>query len=261
MPHEAPRETNREFQPGARWRDLPNKRAWVPESMPQKKRIDSTTACRRCGQTGHHQLNFPNPQVLHCWIFGRRGIRTMNCCQQRDVPANLSLAKTPCLQRETPQGRSMGKPTPITTQPSQASHLTTSHRNETYNLPTQCSSFALKVNSGNPPHNRETLETPLRSDAKQNPRTHRNLRFPCNEACKDTNAAYGPANDCPHESQRRHASDYNPHLVESGSTAAYETSRCEQVNQVTSGFVAAYEISHTQTSRFRRGNAHYKCHA
>uniref|UniRef100_A0A1A9Z8I2 Uncharacterized protein n=1 Tax=Glossina pallidipes TaxID=7398 RepID=A0A1A9Z8I2_GLOPL len=37
MPHEAPRETHREYVPVARRRDLPNKRAWAQDPMLQKK--------------------------------------------------------------------------------------------------------------------------------------------------------------------------------------------------------------------------------
>ncbi|KAL9911260.1 uncharacterized protein ACN427_005554 isoform 1-T2 [Glossina fuscipes fuscipes] len=80
-------------------------RRGLPDSMPQQKRIYATAACRRRAQSGRHQLNCPNPQVLHCWICGRRGVRTINRCQQRDVPASLSLVNAPYLQRETPRQR------------------------------------------------------------------------------------------------------------------------------------------------------------
>uniref|UniRef100_A0A1A9VH05 Uncharacterized protein n=1 Tax=Glossina austeni TaxID=7395 RepID=A0A1A9VH05_GLOAU len=37
MLHEAPSETQREYQPVTRWRDLPKKRTRAPDPMPQKK--------------------------------------------------------------------------------------------------------------------------------------------------------------------------------------------------------------------------------
>uniref|UniRef100_A0A1A9ZP26 Uncharacterized protein n=1 Tax=Glossina pallidipes TaxID=7398 RepID=A0A1A9ZP26_GLOPL len=85
--------------------------------------------------------------------------------------------------------------------------------------------------------------------------------------------------------KRRHASNSNAHLMESGSPAAYETSHSERVNLVKSEPIAAYETSNSDqvqqrqagrvgdpsglrnqpitperqpSDRFRRGNAHFK---
>ena len=38
-------------------------------------------ACRRCGQMGHRHAGCRNPQVLFCWLCGKRGTRTIHCCK------------------------------------------------------------------------------------------------------------------------------------------------------------------------------------
>uniref|UniRef100_A0A1A9VH04 Uncharacterized protein n=1 Tax=Glossina austeni TaxID=7395 RepID=A0A1A9VH04_GLOAU len=165
-------------------------------------------------------VNCPTPEVLYCWICGRQDVRSTNCGQQRDVPTSravisANLANVPCPQRVMLPERYAAVKRPITTQPSRRKHLTSTLRNETKDLSTQSSS-PLKVNSGNPPSSQEILETPSRSDMEQSPKTHRNLRPPCNETRKNINASSGPIANHTQRSQRRHASYHNPHLVESG---------------------------------------------
>uniref|UniRef100_A0A1B0FDB8 Uncharacterized protein n=1 Tax=Glossina morsitans morsitans TaxID=37546 RepID=A0A1B0FDB8_GLOMM len=60
------------------------------------------------------------------------------------------------------------------------------------------------------------------------------------------NASCEPTARRPHRSQGRHASNSNPHLVESVLSAAYEANHREQSNRETSEPIAAYETSHAR---------------
>lgn len=62
---------------------------------------------------------------------------------------------------------------PSSTQPTQRNHLTSHHYNETYEIQTQRHSSTPRVNSGNPLPSKEILETTLRGDTKQRPRTQK----------------------------------------------------------------------------------------
>uniref|UniRef100_A0A1B0FE97 MCM C-terminal AAA(+) ATPase domain-containing protein n=1 Tax=Glossina morsitans morsitans TaxID=37546 RepID=A0A1B0FE97_GLOMM len=121
------------------------------------------------------------------------------------------------------------------------------------NLSTQCPSFAVKVNSGNPIPSRQILETPLRSDMGQSPQTHRNPRPPCNGARKNINASFAPTANHPQRSQRNHPTStrYNDtYNVQPQrpffAPKVYSDNQppSKQINLVKSGFLAAYETSH-----------------
>uniref|UniRef100_A0A1B0FEV3 Uncharacterized protein n=1 Tax=Glossina morsitans morsitans TaxID=37546 RepID=A0A1B0FEV3_GLOMM len=89
---------------------------------------------------------------------------------------------------------------------------------------------------------------PTTQPYKAGPQTHRNLRLPCNEARKDMNALSEPIASRPQRSQRHHASNFNPHLLESEPPAAYETShnhRVQRVNLVKPEPIAAYETTNS----------------
>lgn len=55
-------------------------------------RVDPSTACRRCGQSGHRARGCTNPQRLFCWRCGRMGTRTVQCCL-RTASENSSRAR------------------------------------------------------------------------------------------------------------------------------------------------------------------------
>uniref|UniRef100_A0A1A9UET5 CCHC-type domain-containing protein n=1 Tax=Glossina austeni TaxID=7395 RepID=A0A1A9UET5_GLOAU len=130
MPHEAPRETHREYQPVARRRHLPNKWARASAPMASKKRVNTITACRRCAQSGHHEFNCPNAQVLH------------SCYQQRVVPASQTvtsahLVNTPCPPRIMLPDRHAAIRRPDCTQSTQLNQFTSTRYNDTYNVQSQ----------------------------------------------------------------------------------------------------------------------------
>uniref|UniRef100_A0A1A9VNW5 Uncharacterized protein n=1 Tax=Glossina austeni TaxID=7395 RepID=A0A1A9VNW5_GLOAU len=110
---------------------------------------------------------------------------------------SANLATPPCLQDVMVPDRYAVVQRPITTQPSQRNHLTTTFRNETCDLSKQSSSFALKVNSDNSPPHQEILDTALRTNTKQTPQIHRNPRLPYKDICKDMNALSEPTTSCP----------------------------------------------------------------
>lgn len=39
--------------------------------------------CRRCSQPGHYQRDCRNPRILFCWVCGKEGTRTIDCCLRR----------------------------------------------------------------------------------------------------------------------------------------------------------------------------------
>lgn len=63
----------------ARSRPQPTPRAFSgqPTHVP-----NPTQACRRCGTEGHWARECQNPSLLFCWICGRIGVRTVQCCRQ-----------------------------------------------------------------------------------------------------------------------------------------------------------------------------------
>lgn len=82
--------------PGPRGPDTrPN--AWIPQQgqqpniggnevqpcqgAPLGQPINVREACRNCGTPGHFARECRNPRVLFCWSCGKRGVRTVDCCQ------------------------------------------------------------------------------------------------------------------------------------------------------------------------------------
>ena len=58
--------------------------------------VDVRNACHRCAQPGHFARYCNNERVLFCWRCGKRGIRTIDCCMNRNqTSGNVAEATQP----------------------------------------------------------------------------------------------------------------------------------------------------------------------
>ena len=54
--------------------------------------VDVRTACRRCSEPGHLAYTCTNPVVYFCWVCGRKGVYTKNCCRKSGNDNGMDLA-------------------------------------------------------------------------------------------------------------------------------------------------------------------------
>jgi len=65
----------------------PANTVWRPPSTTQRPRetthiTDPQEACRNCGGHGHWARGCRHQRLLFCWVCGREGVRSVECCQQ-----------------------------------------------------------------------------------------------------------------------------------------------------------------------------------
>uniref|UniRef100_A0A1I8M4C5 RNA-directed DNA polymerase n=1 Tax=Musca domestica TaxID=7370 RepID=A0A1I8M4C5_MUSDO len=68
---------------------------------PQLPPINPRMACRRCGKEGHFAARCRYEPILFCWKFGRRNIRTIDCCRKNS--GNASRGHGPSDNPRAPQ--------------------------------------------------------------------------------------------------------------------------------------------------------------
>ncbi|XP_037930020.1 uncharacterized protein LOC119664634, partial [Teleopsis dalmanni] len=72
--------------------------------------INLTTACFRCGQSGHQARLCRNPRVLFCWQCGRRGVRTIDCCRKQSGNAQSIHGRALTAMIDTGPSKSFVRP-------------------------------------------------------------------------------------------------------------------------------------------------------
>jgi len=85
-PHQARRQQATGAPPPQQQRQ-PNNTLWRPPSNTQRPQdathiTDPQEACRKCGGNGHWARGWRNQRLLFCWICGKLGVKSVDCCQR-----------------------------------------------------------------------------------------------------------------------------------------------------------------------------------
>uniref|UniRef100_A0A1A9UFE6 CCHC-type domain-containing protein n=1 Tax=Glossina austeni TaxID=7395 RepID=A0A1A9UFE6_GLOAU len=228
---EIPRDANREPQAGARRRDPPSHGARTPNPRSYERHWVVPAACRRWGQNGHHHSDCPNPQVLYCWICGRRGLRTIECCRRGNYGGAHHQRGGMGPGTGQPREQTTAKQGSTATLRRRHNHPASTHHNENYDTLTPRLSFGSTGKGGNPPPNEVTFDDTPCNITRQTPRTGRDRRQSYNEGHTVMNASSGSTTNCPQGKQWHQATNHDPNLAKTVPIAIRATSHANPMGK------------------------------